>query len=165
MSENNSPSPRPSKGTPAPGKAGRLARSRAGTPTVADPRAERRAYSLPSTACLACHAVKQRCDGPSVCPCHRCTTFGIECVFPSSAGAAASRSTLARSSPTASVSLIFADVDLNTEASARQHHLRVRRFHERQGQSGASAANARQRKRNKQCCPEFRFGRTVCILL
>ncbi|SCV67488.1 BQ2448_5099 [Microbotryum intermedium] len=53
-------------GSPAPGKAARLARSRA--------------------ACEACHRVKQRCDGPSICPCHRCKTWGIECIFPSSAG-------------------------------------------------------------------------------
>ncbi|KAM0754849.1 hypothetical protein T439DRAFT_123529 [Meredithblackwellia eburnea MCA 4105] len=63
------------RASPVPGKAGRLARSRA--------------------ACLSCHAVKQRCDGPSVQPCHRCVTYGIECVFPSSAGPAASKSNLA----------------------------------------------------------------------
>ncbi|KAM0788143.1 hypothetical protein ACM66B_001308 [Microbotryomycetes sp. NB124-2] len=57
-----------------PGKVNRLARSRA--------------------ACEACHKVKQRCDGPSVCPCHRCKLWGIECIFPSSAGKAASKTSL-----------------------------------------------------------------------
>ncbi|ORY88776.1 hypothetical protein BCR35DRAFT_301104 [Leucosporidium creatinivorum] len=67
-----------------PGKVARLARSRA--------------------ACEACHKVKQRCDGPSVCPCHRCKTWGIECVFPSSAGRAASASTLKKGKGAATTS-------------------------------------------------------------
>ncbi|GAA5904482.1 hypothetical protein JCM6882_008920 [Rhodosporidiobolus microsporus] len=36
-------------------------------------------------ACAECHKAKQRCDGPPG-PCHRCNTWGIECIFPSSAG-------------------------------------------------------------------------------
>ncbi|GAA6058651.1 hypothetical protein JCM10212_004062 [Sporobolomyces blumeae] len=57
------------------GKPARLARSRA--------------------ACSACHKAKQRCDGPPG-PCHRCTTWNTECVFPSAAGPTPSRTTLSR---------------------------------------------------------------------
>ncbi|GAA5821943.1 hypothetical protein JCM3770_002929 [Rhodotorula araucariae] len=60
-----------------PGKPARLARSRA--------------------ACAECHKAKQRCDGPPG-PCHRCNTWGIECIFPSSAGPASSKTTLSRAS-------------------------------------------------------------------
>ncbi|BGP30905.1 hypothetical protein JCM10296v2_002665 [Rhodotorula toruloides] len=59
------------------GKPARLARSRA--------------------ACAECHKAKQRCDGPPG-PCHRCKTWGVNCVFPSSAGPAPSKTSLSRSS-------------------------------------------------------------------
>ncbi|GAA5976295.1 hypothetical protein JCM10908_005445 [Rhodotorula pacifica] len=61
----------------APGKSGRLARSKA--------------------ACGECHKAKQRCDGPPG-PCHRCKTWDIECIFPSTAGPTPSTSTLSRAS-------------------------------------------------------------------
>ncbi|GAA6042346.1 hypothetical protein JCM8097_003861 [Rhodosporidiobolus ruineniae] len=49
-------------------------------------------------ACVACHQAKQRCNGPPG-PCYRCTTWGMECVFPSSAGPVAStKSRTSRSS-------------------------------------------------------------------
>ncbi|GAA6008558.1 hypothetical protein JCM10207_007158 [Rhodosporidiobolus poonsookiae] len=54
-------------------------------------------------ACESCHKAKQRCDGPPG-PCHRCNTWGIDCIFPSSAGPTPSAKTnTARSStpPTA----------------------------------------------------------------
>ncbi|GAA5835795.1 hypothetical protein JCM11251_007428 [Rhodosporidiobolus azoricus] len=43
-------------------------------------------------ACAECHKAKQRCDGPPG-PCHRCNTWGIECLFPSAAGPVASAKT------------------------------------------------------------------------
>ncbi|GAA5969911.1 hypothetical protein JCM11641_008082 [Rhodosporidiobolus odoratus] len=40
-------------------------------------------------ACGECHKAKQRCDGPPG-PCHRCSTWGTDCIFPSAAGPIAS---------------------------------------------------------------------------
>ncbi|GAA6027872.1 hypothetical protein JCM8097_001758 [Rhodosporidiobolus ruineniae] len=67
----------------APGGSGAASAAAAGgRPSAAKPRLARS-----KAACAACHSAKQRCDGPPG-PCHRCTTWGTECVFPSAAGPA-----------------------------------------------------------------------------
>ncbi|GAA5840863.1 hypothetical protein JCM9279_001244 [Rhodotorula babjevae] len=53
--------------------------------TAAQGRPAKAKLTRSKAACDACHKAKQRCDGPPG-PCHRCTTWGIDCLFPSAAG-------------------------------------------------------------------------------